>query len=182
LRVFRRALGCELDSDFRVVAMLRGKSLLSLVVLIGLAGCASIPVKTSPRDADGELGLLRKQIEDIHGNRDVAAFGALHTETTARDWRGRPAIVGRSELERSTRDLWAHRRELRLNLHVGEIRIHADRAYEFGSYEETWIDAQGSRVTEFGRYATTYVQLAGTWKIERALGFSDVTATKRVAE
>jgi hypothetical protein len=63
------------------------------------------------------------------------------------------------------------------------LRVHSDRAYEFGSYEETWIDPKGIRVTEFGRYVTAYTRTGdGAWRISRTLGYSDLTATTRVSE
>lgn len=123
---------------------------------------------------------MRKQIEDIHGSRDAIAFGALHTVDTVFDWRGRSnGVTSRAALEKNRREVWQGRRELRLALQVSELQIHADRAYEFGSYEETWIDPQGSRVTEFGRYVLAYaLERDGQWRIARTVGYSDLTAKK----
>ena len=156
--------------------------LVSLLFVLG--GCAGFPALTGTRSAETELATLRKQIEDIHGSRDVAALGALHTDAAEFEWRGRSApVVGRAELESSIREVWAARRELRLNLQVSDLRIHGDSAYEFGTYEETWINPQGKRVTEFGRYVTAYSQEAnGRWRISRMFGFSNLTATKSVSE
>lgn len=141
-------------------------------------------VQKSPGDAEAELTLLRKQLEDIHGSRDAAAFAALHTDGTIFEWRGRPTpITGRTALENAQREIWAGRRELRLTLQVSELRVHRDRAYEYGSFEETWIDPYGSKLTEFGRYVTAYAKEAdGQWRIARTFGFTDLTATKRVSE
>ena len=160
------------------------KTLGLVLLLFVLGGCAGFPVRTATRSAETELAILRKQLEDIHGSRDVAALGALHTDATEFEWRGRSAPVsGRVELENSIREVWAARRELRLNLQVSDLRIHGDRAYEFGTYEETWINPQGNRVTEFGRYVTAYSQEAnGPWRISRMFGFSNLTATKSISE
>ena len=156
------------------------KSLLIITLLISFAGCASIPMSSTARNAESELASLRKQLEDVYGNRDVAAFGALHTDSVVYEWRGRPAsMAGRAGLENTQREIWATRRELRRSLAVGELRIHSDRAYEFGSYEETWIDPQGSRVTEFGRYVMSYVrEFDGTWRVARTFGFAELMAKK----
>ena len=160
------------------------KPVIVLLLVLMLAGCSTVPVQKSPGNAESELSLLRKQIEDIHGSRDAAAFASLHTDATIFEWRGRPsAVTGRTALEKSQREMWAGRRELRLMLQVSELRIHGDRAYEYGSYEETWIDPYGSKLTEFGRYVTAYAREAdGQWRIARTFGFADLTATKRLTE
>jgi ketosteroid isomerase-like protein len=176
---FTPTLRRDMDSTMRWM-----KALSVLTVTLLFAGCASVGVRTPSRSAEAELAVLRQQFEDVHGSRDVAAFGALHTDETILEWRGRstPAF-GRVALEKSMREVWATRRELRLNLQVSDLRIHGDRAYEFGTYEETWIDPRGNRVTEFGRYVAAYAQEAnGPWRIARLFGFSNLTATKRLSE
>jgi ketosteroid isomerase-like protein len=156
------------------------KRLIIATLLVSLAGCASISEVRPARTPESELAAMRKLIEDIHGSRDVIAFGALHTADTVFDWRGRSnRVTSRAALEKNRREVWAARRELRMSLQVSELQVHADRAYEFGSYEETWIDSQGSRVTEFGRYVLAYaMERDGQWRIARTVGYSDFTAKK----
>ena len=162
------------------------KRLLFLPLILSLWGCAALPLPGTKqaRSAETDLAVLRRQLEDIHGSRDVAAFGALHMEDVVFEWRGRPMVLsGRLSLENSQRELWANRRELRLTRQVSDLRIHADRADESGTYEETWINPQGSRVTEFGRYTTIYARGAdGQWRIARTTGFTDVTATSKATD
>lgn len=153
-------------------------------ILLSLAGCASVPSGTSAPEAGAELATLRRLIEETHGRRDAAALGALHADQAVYEWRGRGTpVTGRTELVRHLGEIWAARRELRLELTVGDLRVHSDRAYEFGSYEETWIDARDVRVTEFGRYVTAYARaLDGQWRIERTVGFAHLVATGKPAE
>jgi hypothetical protein len=162
------------------------KPILSLSLALLLTGCGTLPRSGRAGPAgESELALLRRQLEDIHGSRDAAAFGALHLESAIVEWRGRTAaLIGRLAIEENRRESWATRRELRLSLNVTEVRIHDARAYEFGSYEETWVDLHGNQVTDFGRYVTAYARASdGQWRIARTLGFTDVRATKpRVAE
>lgn len=163
------------------------KRWLLLTLLVVQAGCAGLPLAPASRmdrSAETELSSLRKQIEDIHGSRDAVAYGALHAEDAVFEWRGRATqVTGRAALEKNRREVWAARREMRLSLQVADLRVHADRAYEFGSYEETWIDTRGSRVTEFGRYVTAYARSGeGPWRIARTFGYSDLTATKASSE
>ena len=166
------------------------KRLLLLPILLSLWGCASLPSLPLPRSkttrsAEADLATLRRQLEDIYGNRDVAAFGALHTDGVVYEWRGRRTadLTGRAALENSQRELWANRRELRLSLQAATLRIQTEDAYESGSYEETWVDPLGSRITEFGRYTMNYVREGdGQWRSSRRSGFSDVTATSRATE
>jgi nuclear transport factor 2 (NTF2) superfamily protein len=156
------------------------KIILVIPLLFTLAGCAGVPRVGNAGGAESDLAHLRRQLVDIHGSRDAAAFGALHTEAVVYEWRGRSgSVVGRAALESSMREIWATRRELRLNLEVSELRVHADRAYEYGAYEETWTNARGSQVTEFGRYVTAYLlERSGQWRIERTFGFSNLIATR----
>jgi len=158
--------------------------LLLVLLLFILGGCATASPGLSQLGAESDLALVRKLVEDTHGRRDAAALGALHADTAVYEWRGRSApLTGRAELVRHLGDVWADRRELRLSLQVSELRVHADRAYEFGSYEETWIDPREMRVTEFGRYVTAYAREAdGQWRIARTFGFSNLIATKKTAE
>ena len=95
-----------------------------LTLLLALAGCATAPKVETSRSPESDLALLRRQLEDIHGSRDAAAFGALHTEETVFDWRGRSSpVTGRAALESSRREAWASRRELRLILQVAELFV-----------------------------------------------------------
>lgn len=153
-------------------------------ILLTLAGCASLTPGSSTSDAGSELAILRGLIEETHGRRDAAALGALHADQAVYEWRGRGTpVTGRTELVRHLSEIWAARRELRLELTVGDLRVHSDRAYEFGSYEETWIDARDVRVTEFGRYVTAYARaLDGQWRVERTVGFAHLVATGKPAE
>lgn len=158
--------------------------ILFIPILLSLAGCASLPPGSAASDAGSELATLRRLIEETHGRRDAVALGALHANQAVYEWRGRGTpVTGRTELVRHLSEVWAARRELRLELTVGDLRIHADRAYEFGSYEETWIDARDVRVTEFGRYVTAYARaLDGQWRVERTVGFAHLVATGKTAE
>ena len=130
--------------------------------------------------ADAALASVRSELEAVHARRDADSFGALHTESTVFEWHGRATpLVGRADLVASRRKVWAPRQNLHLVLRVSEIRIHADRAYEFGSYEETWTDPQNRNVIELGRYVTSYVlERDGQWRIARTFGFTDSTSTK----
>jgi ketosteroid isomerase-like protein len=150
------------------------------VLLLAVTGCATSSFVPASRGPEAELAGVRKQLEDVHGSRDAVAFGALHTVDTVFDWRGRSnGVTNRAALEKNRREVWQGRRETRLALQVSELQVHTDRAYEFGSYEETWIDAHGSRVTEFGRYVLAYArERDGQWRIARTVGYSDLTARK----
>ena len=156
------------------------KRILIAPLMVVLAGCASVSQIKSSRSPESELAAMRKQIVDIHGSRDAVAFGALHTADTVFEWRGRSNdVTSRAALEKNRRELWQWRREARLTLQVSQLQIHAERAYEFGSYEESWIDPQGFRVTEFGRYVLAYaLERDGQWRIARTVGYSDLTAKK----
>lgn len=158
--------------------------LLSFAMLLALGGCASVPGGLSADNGGAELATLRRLIEGTHGRRDAAALGALHTEEAVYEWRGRGTpVTGRAALVRHLGEVWATRRELRLELTVSDLRIHAGRAYEFGSYEETWIDPRDVRVTEFGRYVTAYARAAdGQWRVERTVGFAHLVATGKPGE
>jgi len=158
--------------------------LLLVLLLFILGGCATASPGLSSLGPESDLALVRKLVEDTHGRRDAAALGALHADTAVYEWRGRAApLTGRAELVRHLGDVWADRRELRLSLQVSELRVHGDRAYEFGSYEETWIDLREKRVTEFGRYVTAYAREPdGQWRIARTFGFSNLIATGKITE
>ncbi len=152
------------------------------------APAAAVPdrvpaVAAVPAD-DPALGLLRRMIEEAHGRRDAAALSQLYVAGPVYEWRGRSIpLTGRRDLERHLRKVWSNRRELRLDLQVAELHVHADRAYEFGSYEETWLEDGERRITEFGRYVTAYLREAdGEWRIVRTLGFSHLLAKKAGAE
>ncbi|MBL9212206.1 MAG: nuclear transport factor 2 family protein [Opitutaceae bacterium] len=158
--------------------------LLLLLLPVVFGACAVVPAGPVVLGAESELALLRRLVEDTHGRRDAAALGALHADTAVYEWRGRGVpLTGRADLVRHLGEVWANRRELRLNLQASELRIHDDRAYEFGSYEETWIDPTDTRVTEFGRYVTAYAREAdGQWRIARTVGFANLVAARAVAD
>lgn len=134
-------------------------STLLAAAMLAAVGCSpsatSRSEPTQTHHAESALASLRNQIEAVHAERDAAAFANLHTESTIFEWQGRATpLVGRAALEASRLKVWAPRRELRLRNKVSELRIHADRAYEFGSYEETWVAPDGTHVTELARPAT----------------------------
>lgn len=142
--------------------------------------CATgFPAKAQSK-AETALADLRRQIEAVHAARDAHAFGALHTESVVFEWQGRAMpLIGRADLIASRLKVWAPRADLRLALQVSELRVHTDRAYEFGSYEESWTNPDGRRVIERGRLVNTYIlEKDGQWRIARTFGFTDSTSTK----
>jgi uncharacterized protein (TIGR02246 family) len=137
-------------------------------------------VATAQASAEDALANIRRTIEATHASRDAAAFGALHTESVVFEWQGRATpLVGRANLIASRVKVWAPRADLRLALQVSELRVHTNRAYEFGSYEESWTDPDGRRVIERGRIVNTYIlEEDGRWRVARTFGFTDSTSTK----
>ena len=142
--------------------------------------CAQGLPATAQSNAETALADLRGRIEATHATRDAKAFGALHTEAVVFEWQGRAApLIGRADLIASRVKVWAPRADLRLTLRVSELRIHTDRAYEFGGYEESWTNPDGGRVLERGRLVTGYVlEKDGRWRVARTFGFTDSTSTK----
>ena len=146
-----------------------------VILLLFLGGLSAI----AQSKAEMALADLRQQIEATHATRDAKAFGALHTESVVFEWQGRATpLIGRADLIASRLKVWAPRADLRLTLQVSELRIHTDRAYEFGSYEESWTNPDGGRVIERGRLVTAYVlEKDGRWRVARTFGFTDSTST-----
>jgi ketosteroid isomerase-like protein len=153
--------------------------------IIGVAAVASylcangFPAKAQSQ-AETALADLRGRIEATHASRDAKAFGALHTESVVFEWQGRATpLTGRADLIASRLKVWAPRADLRLILRVSELRVHSDRAYEFGSYEETWTNPDGRGVIERGRFVNAYLlEKDGRWRVSRTFGFTDSTSTK----
>lgn len=157
----------------------------NIIVAVFTATVVVLLVRVQPSveartQVEAALAFVRAEVEAVHARRDAEGFGALHTESTVFEWQGRATpLVGRVDLVASRRKVWAPRQNLRLVVRVSEMRIHGDRAYEFGSYEESWTDPQNRNVIELGRYVTSYVlERDRRWRIARTFGFTDSTSTK----
>ena len=153
------------------------------IALLLSAGCSPSATRSADQQRAGTsksaLALLRERLVAVHAQRDPLAYAALHTEAAVFEWPAQAPVKGRAALETLMRENWVSRHDIRLTLKVSELSVHQDRAYEFGSYEETWLDPKGSQVTELGRYVAAYV-LDGDhqWRISRFFGFMDSTSIK----
>ena len=157
------------------------------VVLLSVTACASSATRQTKQEVadtaavEAELALLRQDLVIVHARRDPTAYAALHTQRAIFEWQGIAPVVGRTALEGFMENNWAARRDIRITFEVSDITVDGDRAYEFGSYTERWLDPNGSEVTEIGRYVIRYVLEPDIhWRIDRFLGFADSTFTKQV--
>lgn len=82
----------------------------------------------------------------------------------------------RSAPSAAARTNWASLTDMDLRLDVADRRVAADHATEFGAFQQSYRDANGSRMTEFGRYVAVLTrQPDGRWLMDRFFGFSDST-------
>jgi len=144
-----------------------------------LVGCARQPAQSSGVEAEAALQRFHDRFVAVHANRDISAYGQLHTESVVFWWPGEAPTTGRAALESMMRGNWKDRTEIQLTLRVEERTVQGTRAYEFGWYTESWRDPRGNPVVEKGRYVLAY-QLGDDheWRIARFVGFGDAPPPK----
>ena len=155
-------------------------SLIRLFPLFVCLACAAQP-ESSARDANTGIDSLNARVVQAYRSHDPAAYSALYTDSAVFEWPAFNTVRSRAGLAAMAKDNWAALRDMDLRLTVAHRRLAADRATEFGAFEQSWRDSTGARMTEYGRYVTLVVrQPDGRWLMDRFFGFEDSTrATAR---
>ncbi|HEX4469845.1 MAG TPA: nuclear transport factor 2 family protein [Gemmatimonadaceae bacterium] len=153
---------------------------LGIVALISIASVACSRSAPPARDANAGIDSLNARLVSAYRNRDPRAYAALFTDSAVFEWPAFETAHGPAALGAMARSNWAGERDVDLRVVAATRRLAPDHATEFGSFQQTWTDSSGVRMTEFGRYAT-YVtrQSDGTWRMDRWFGFED--STRRAA-
>lgn len=153
-----------------------------------IAGClaclAAISCSPAPRPTDAEatagIDSLNARVVDAYRKHDAQAYGALYTDSAIFEWPAFTTVRGPAALASMARDNWGSLRDMDLVLTVSSRRLAGDHATEFGSFQQSWSDSAGARMTEFGRYVTVLArQKDGSWLMDRFFGFEDSTRASR---
>ena len=168
-------LPCPGSGAQRIIwAMSRPLRLILATLAVATAACASSPSPTI--DANAGIDSLNARLVGAYRARDPQAYAALFTDSAVFEWPAFNTVRGPAALAAMARDNWAGERDVELRLTVGNRRVSADHATEFGAFEQTWSDSAGVRRTEFGRYVSYFLrQSDGSWRIDRFFGFEDST-------
>jgi len=152
------------------------KARLGIVAPILILSVACSRSATPARDASAGVDSLNARLVSAYRNRDPQAYAALFTDSAVFEWPAFETVHGPAALGAMAKSNWAGERDVDLRVIAAARRLATDHATEFGSFQQTWTDSSGVRMTEFGRYATYLSrQTDGTWKMDRWLGFEDST-------
>jgi ketosteroid isomerase-like protein len=142
---------------------------------VGGVACSQAPRQSVSEGAAG-IDSLNARVVRAYRTRDPQAYGTLYTDSAIFEWPAFNTVRGRAGMEAMARSNWAALDEMDLRLTVSARRVAPDHATEFGSFEQSWRDSSGVRMTEFGRYVTVLTRGDdGTWRIDRFFGFADST-------
>src|SRR5688572_330029 len=147
----------------------------SALLLALLGGCSPGP-RQSASDAAAGIDSLNARLVQAYRARDPQAYGTLYTDSAIFEWPAFNTVRGRAGMEAMARSNWATVNDMDLRLTVSSRRIARDHATEFGTFEQSFRDSTGVRMTEFGRYVTVLARGDdGVWRIDRFFGFADST-------
>ena len=148
------------------------------IAVVTLACTAASP--PSAGQANAGIDSLNARLVHAYQTRDPQAYAALYTDSALFEWPAFSTVRGPAALAAMARSNWAAERDVDLRLTVGNRRLTADQATEFGAFQQLWTDSAGVRMIEFGRYVTLLLrQPDGSWRIDRFFGFED--STRRAA-
>lgn len=148
----------------------------AVVALIVCAACSKQPAAASTSEAEAGIDSLNAKISRAYREKDSRAYAELYTDSAVFEWPAIGDVKGRPQLEAMARDGWKSLDDLALKIIVSSRRVASDHATEFGSFEESWRDPKGLRMTEFGRYVVFLVRRPdNTWAMDRWAGFEDST-------
>jgi ketosteroid isomerase-like protein len=142
------------------------------------AACSESP-RASTGEASSGIDSLNVRLVQAYRNHDPLAYGTLYTDTAVFEWPAFNTVRGRAGLEAMARSNWASLKDMDLELTVSSRRVALDHATEFGSFQQSWSDSTGGRMTEFGRYVAFLTrQPDSSWLIDRFFGFEDSTRSR----
>ena len=134
------------------------------------------PSRPAAGEANAGIDSLNARVVQAYRSHDPVAYAALYTDTAVFEWPAFNTVRGPAELAAMARDNWATLRDMDLRLSVSSRRVASDHATEFGAFEQSWRDSNGTRMTEFGRYVSFLLRQAdGSWRMDRFFGFEDST-------
>jgi ketosteroid isomerase-like protein len=148
----------------------------ALITLCLLGAACSPPFRPSNDEASAAIDSLNARLVDAYRRHDPRMYAALYTDSAVFEWPAFNTVRGRADLDAMARGNWASLNDMDLRLTVASRRVAPDHATEFGTFEQSWRDTSGVRMTEFGRYVTVLArQHDGSWLIDRFFGFADST-------
>jgi ketosteroid isomerase-like protein len=151
----------------------------TIVLVLLLAGCSPSPRPSESGDVHSGIDSLNARLIQAYRARDPQIYGTVFTDSAVFEWPAFSTVRGRAGLEAMARANWASLADMDLRLDVVDRRVAPDHATEFGAFQQSYRDANGSRMTEFGRYVAVLTrQPEGTWLMDRFFGFSDSTRSQ----
>lgn len=149
-----------------------------LILVLSTVACSETAARSSS-EANAGIDSLNSRIIQAYRKHDPKTYGLLFTDTAMFEWPNFKTVRGRAGMEAMARDNWASLRDMDLELDVSARRFAPDHATEFGTFQQSWSDSTGARMTEFGRYVELLVrQSDNTWRIDRFFGFEDSTRSR----
>jgi ketosteroid isomerase-like protein len=153
-----------------------------ILVLAAMAGFLFVGASCSERsreqaaNADAGIDSLNARLIQAYRARDPRAYGALYTDSAVFEWPAFTTVRGRAGMEEMARTNWPSLNDMDLALTVSARRVAMDHATELGTFQQSWRDSAGVRMTEFGRYVTVLSRGPDDiWRIDRFFGFADST-------
>ena len=137
-----------------------------LAVLIALISAPALADRgTSDEEQIREIG---KRWQALYQAGEFKKIPELYTLDTLVMPRGRPAVEGRSGMERAVGGLAAGR-SIEIDLHERELVVHRPYAWMVNDFEITYTSKNaGTSETEFGRSLIIYrLDDDGTWRLHR---------------
>src|SRR6266516_4363393 len=121
------------------------------VVFLCIVGLACRPpVRSSAGEATAGIDSLNAALVRAYRSHDPQAYAALWTDTAVFEWPAFNTVRGPAQLATMALNNWATLRDMDLRLTISSRRVAADQATEFGTFEQSWRDSSGARMTEFG--------------------------------
>ena len=120
----------------------------------------------------------RSVTADTSGNVD--SFMTLFTADARLDIQGLPAMVGKAEIDKTVRPVFAMRKATAYTpvAHTTTV-VSNDLVYQGGAYTETYVEKQKSHA-EHGRFITARVKGAdGQWRVAYYMAIIDSTVAAR---
>jgi ketosteroid isomerase-like protein len=145
-------------------------------LVIFAVACSQAPQGSSATDASAGIDSLNARLIQAYRTREPQAYGALFTDSAVFEWPAFNTVRGRADLEAMARSNWASLNDQDLQLIVSSRRVMSNYATEFGTFQQSWRDTKGVRMTEFGRYVVALARQGdGSWRIDHFFGFADST-------
>ena len=136
------------------------------------------PNVTNVKADEDSIRAISKRWNAMVVGKDTAGMGALFADDGAEFSPNAPAAKGPAAVTALFGSMYRMAKDFTLTFQPTDVTVSSagDVAIERGTYQDSWTDPKGKKITDHGSYVTAWKKVNGQWKVYADINASEVPA------